>query len=80
VRALVEAGADVNKAEDGGVTPLYMAAEQGHEAAVRALVELDADINKAIDVGATPLYVAALQGYLAIVQILEDAGALCEDR
>jgi|TARA_B110000977_G_scaffold143908_1_gene182696 ankyrin repeat protein len=80
VRALIEAGADVNKAEDGGVTPLYMAAEQGHEAAVRALVELDADINKAIDVGATPLYVAALQGYLAIVQILEDAGALCEDR
>ncbi len=80
MRALIEAGADVNKAEDGGVTPLYMAAEQGHEAAVRALVELDADINKAIDVGATPLYVAALQGYLAIVQILEDAGALCEDR
>ena len=80
MRALIEAGTDVNKAEDGGVTPLYMAAEQGHEAAVRALVELDADINKAIDVGATPLYVAALQGYLAIVQILEDAGALCEDR
>mgnify|MGYP000090432921 FL=1 len=80
MRALIEAGADVNKADDNGVTPLYMAAEQGHEGAVRALVELDADINKAIDVGATPLYVAALQGYLAIVQILEDAGALCEDR
>ena len=46
---------------------------------MRALVELDADITNDAT-GATPLYVAALQGYLAIVQILEDAGALCEDR
>jgi NLR family CARD domain-containing protein 3 len=40
---------------DGGSTPLFIAAEEGHEAVVRALIDLGADINKARDDGATPL-------------------------
>ena len=47
MRALIEAGADVNKAMDDGATPLYVAAQEGHEAVVRALIEAGADVNKA---------------------------------
>jgi cytohesin len=38
VRALIEAGADVNKAIYNGVTPLHIAAQRGHHAVVRALL------------------------------------------
>jgi len=37
VRALIDLGADVNKAKDNGVTPLFMAAQEGHEAIVQIL-------------------------------------------
>ena len=39
MRALIELGADVNKRRDNGVTPLSIAALEGHEAVVRALLE-----------------------------------------
>jgi ankyrin repeat protein len=44
-------GAHVNKATDDGVTPLFIAAQNGHEAVVRALIELGADVNMAADGG-----------------------------
>ena len=59
VKALIEGGADVNKADDDGWTPLYTAAANGHEAVVKALIEAGADVNKARDDGWTPLYIAA---------------------
>ena len=43
VRALIEARADVNKADDYGATPLYVAAQFGHEAVVRVLIEAGAE-------------------------------------
>jgi hypothetical protein len=43
VRALIKAGADVNKAMDNGWTPLLIAAQNGHQAVVRALIELGAN-------------------------------------
>ena len=46
MRALIEAGAGVNQAEDGHMTPLFIAAQIGHEALIRALIELGADISK----------------------------------
>ena len=67
VRALIEAGADVNLARGIGATPLYIAAHNGQEAVVRALIELGADVNQASDDGTTPLCVAALEGHEAIV-------------
>ena len=72
---LMEAGADANKARDDGVTPLYIAAQKGHDAVVRALLEAGADVNTAWDNGATPLRIAAVNGHEAIVHILSDAGA-----
>jgi hypothetical protein len=75
VRALLEAGADVNKTLDKGATPLYIAAQNGLEAVVRALMEAGADVNKAMDNGGTPLNVAAQNGHAAIVRALIDLGA-----
>ena len=63
-------------ARDNGVTPLCMAAQNGHETVVRALIEASADVNKAADNGGTPLCIAALWGREAIVHILKDAGAV----
>ena len=74
VRALVQAGADVDKAKDDGVTPHYIAAQIGHEAIVRVLIEAGADVNKATDNGLTPLFVA--MRHAAIAQMLRDAGAV----
>jgi cytohesin len=73
---LIEVGADINKADDDGVTQLYIAAELGQEAIVRALIEEGADVNKAINDGTTPLYIADREGHETIVQILKNAGAV----
>ena len=57
------------------MTPLYIAAEFGHEAVVRTLMEAGADVNKATDDGVTPLYMAAYKGHEAMVRTLMEAGA-----
>ena len=83
VKALIEAGADVNKAADDGETPLYTAASNGHEAVVTALIEAGADVNKADNGGKTPLYSVTREGpgamvsngYEAVVKALIEAGA-----
>jgi ankyrin repeat protein len=59
VWVLIEAGADVNKARDDGVTPLFMASLDGNETVVQALIVAGADVNKAADGGTTPLHIAA---------------------
>ena len=80
---LINSGADINKAKDGIWTPLFIAAQEGHETVVRALIETGADVNKAKDNGVTPLSVSLIPvynvdqgGHAAIVQILRDAGAV----
>ena len=48
---------------DSSKTPLYIAAQEGHEAIVRLLAkECGADVNKANHHGTTPLYIAAHNG------------------
>ena len=47
VKALIEAGADVNKADDDGRRRCTWPLRQGHEAVVKALIEAGADVNKA---------------------------------
>ena len=72
VRALVDSGADVNAAKtDDGVTPVYVAAQEGHLEVVRALVDAGADVNSARTTdGATPVFVAAQNGHLEVVRAL----------
>jgi ankyrin repeat protein len=46
---------DVNKANNAGCTPLFIAAQNGHESIVQYLVkELGADINQGEKRGGTP--------------------------
>jgi ankyrin repeat protein len=58
VQSLIEAGADINRAFDGGRTPLFIAAQKGHKVVVRVLIEAGASLNKARDDGMTPLSVS----------------------
>jgi cytohesin len=67
VQALLEAGADVNKVNDNGMTPLYVGAQEGHEAILQALIEAGADISMATDTGWMPQYAAAKEGHAAVV-------------
>ena len=47
VKALLEAGADVNKARtDIGVTPLYVACQKGHGSIVEALLSRGAQLTE----------------------------------
>ena len=56
MRVLIEAGADINKMEDTGATPLFIATNNGHVAVARVLIEAGVDINEAKDSGVTPLF------------------------
>ena len=47
VKALIEAGADVNKAEMTAGRRCTWPLQNGHEAVVKALIEAGADVNKA---------------------------------
>ena len=75
VRALLEAGANVNAAGRGGSTPLYWAARNGHKAVVKALLLAGADVNAATKRGKTPLHRAASKGHETVVMVLLLAGA-----
>jgi hypothetical protein len=76
VEALLQAGADVDKARDNGATPLYIASHHGHLPVVQALLQAGTDVDKARDDGgATPLIAASNQGNLPVVQALLQTGA-----
>jgi ankyrin repeat protein len=74
VRCLVkELGADVNQANDGGLTPMCAAAEKVDIALMRCLVkEFGVDVNKGNVAGAMLLYIAAVKGHLEMVRCLVD--------
>ena len=72
---LIRAGADVNAANDLGVTPLWAASQNGSAAMVRRLLEAGANPNAALLKGETPVMVAARSGYAGIVEQLLAKGA-----
>ena len=73
VSILAERGADINKAANGGYTPLYAASKKGHVEVVRILAERGADINKATNNGRTPLQIAVSNVHTEIIQLLQRA-------
>ena len=75
VKLLINAGADVNK-EDDGYTALHFATDMGHTEIVKLLINAGADVNikDGPAYGRTPLHYATYKGYTEIVQLLIDAG------
>ncbi len=58
VRALLEAGVDVNQPSGDHTSPMLMAAINGHFDLAKLLLERGADPNLASDAGTTPLFAA----------------------
>jgi ankyrin repeat protein len=72
------AGAEINKEDREGLSPLCWACLRGKLKAVQCLIERGANINHADKTGRTPLDLAAFQGNPGVVQLLLDSGALIE--
>ena len=75
LKALIEAGADVNAQDNQGNTPLSFATQQDNTMIVMELIKAGADVNLARDDGATPLHLAAQHGYEGCAAVLIHAGA-----
>lgn len=72
VKQLISTGADVNKADADGWTPLLSAADNGHTEIVKLLLGvLGIDLNRANKYGASPLERAQTE---EIKRLLSDAG------
>ena len=76
VRALVDAGADVNAPQGDGMTALHWAAELGDAETVKFLIDSGANLEAVTRLGAfTPLHVAGEAGQGAATKLLVEAGA-----
>lgn len=75
VAAVLAAGAKVDERDEGGYTPLNMAAVDGDQNLVRLLADHGAKVNAATEWGATALSGAARKGDLGMVDLLLSLGA-----
>jgi hypothetical protein len=75
LKSLLDSGADPNRRDGNGSSPLLEAVAAGQAAAVRALVAAGANPNLASSGGRTPLIEAAVGGRVEIARMLIAAGA-----
>jgi len=77
VKAFIQRDATVvnTSKADTGITPLYIAAENGHTEIVQLLLQHHANKDLHLISGFTPLLIAARNGHTDVVQTLLDNGA-----
>ena len=75
VKFLVSKGADVNKVDDQGATPLTSAARQRHPEMVELLVRLGANVNEPNKDGMTPLIAGVMRDHVPTIKVLLEKGA-----
>jgi hypothetical protein len=75
VQWLLDSKVQVNEKDEGGITPLYYAAMEGHSAVITLLCERGADINAQGGYYGTVLQAACHRGNLEIVKALLDKNA-----
>ena len=75
VRALVEAGSDVDAKASNGQTALHLTTIYGHYDTVRALINAGSDVDAQSSEGQTALHVAIAKGFLDMVRVLVEAGS-----
>lgn len=75
LKALIEAGADVNIKAPAVGSPLLFACTSSNAEAAKALIDAKADLNAAGDTGYTPLMMSCQIGNKELVQLLLQAGA-----
>ena len=71
----MDSGADLNKTDRHGQTPLFWAARIGHTDVVRMLLNAGADPNRQNILGESPLDGPTNIGDMDVVLLLLDAGA-----
>lgn len=79
VTALLEAGADVDQADDDGDTALMRAAANGYNKLVKTLIDAGADVDMTNNDDESALSLARDNGNRYIVGLLRKAGAYEED-
>lgn len=75
VQKLIEKGADLDKTDFRGNSPIYHAASKGHADVVDALARAGADVEMDNSFGSTPLHVAARYGHTEVIRVLVTHGA-----
>jgi len=73
VKALAEAGADLDITDENGVTALHRAVIDGHADVVQALLQAGCSVDKKDENGNTALHEAAWNGYSKCVELLVKA-------
>ena len=75
IKALIESGADPNREDEDGQTPLYWTAKKGHREASDTLIACGAHYDMPDLLGSTPLHCAAQSGHKEVVIVLLKRGA-----
>jgi ankyrin repeat protein len=78
VRKYLDRGVDVDYRQNGGTSPLCLAASENRQEIAELLIDYGANINQGLyeEDGTNPLLSAAIGNHLEIVQMLLDSGAI----